>query len=205
MKKIRIIAIVLLLILVASVVIACNDRQDPTEVSDAYITLNALLGKVSYPFTVTTKLTEDGDIFYGTYQVAADDDKINIAFSYQKLSMFETEDGDLAAPEDYKKTVTGTVAIQDGKVVEQNGAKVNLSTEAFNVSGINLNESALTDIQIREGNFVAKASSLNALMGLDIVAENIKISIFYTAEEITELKLSFTTPSYKMEITYNFS
>ena len=204
MKKLRIIAVIMLLILAASVFVACENKNETTDETDVYAIVNALLGKVSYPFTVTTKVTEGEDVFNGTYRVAADGDAVKVDYSYEKLATFGIADGVLVAPDGYKETVAGSVRIKDGKVTEQNGAEVNLSAEAFTVSGISLIKDALTEVKTGEGSFSAKATSLKSLTGIDLNAENVTVNISYTAEKVSTLKVSYSAGDCQTEILYSF-
>lgn len=211
MKKIKFIA---LLILIAGLVLSCiactedntSEENDSTlgEDNTIYNKLNKQLQNVSYPFTLSAKITEDGDVFNGSYIVTEVSGIITVEYSYEKLSTYTIVNDEIVAPDSYKTTVTGSAKIMDDKVIEQNGETINLSAESFNVSGISLSEANLTDVQTGDGNFSAIISSLTSVTGLNISATDATINISYTETSITKIVLTYSTSSYKMEMSYTF-
>ena len=208
MKKIKYVFILLLIGMLTFAFAACKDKNNDEEgkVGDnAYGAINDLIGKVSCPFTITSKTTADGDTFNGTYVVTESNGVVSVAYSYEELSTFETVNGELVAPPDYKRTATGSVKIKDGKVIELSGEEANLSAEAFNLSSIVLSEDKLSEVTVGDGEFSAKITSLKAVTGIDVSAESATIDIKYTEEKITSLTLSYSTSSCQTEIKYAFN
>lgn len=213
MKKIKFIVSIILMSCLVFACIACTGKNNPSGENNltpggektVYDLLNEQLRNVSYPFTLTTKVTEDGDVFNGTYTVTEAAGTITVDYSYEKLSAYTTVNGELVAPDSYKTTVTGSAKISDGKVIEQNGATVNLSAEAFNVAEISLSEDNFTDVQMGDGRFSAKISSLQSFAGLNISVKDASISIAYNETKITKMVLTYSTASYQSEVTYVFN
>ncbi len=193
--------------MLVSIVACTNPSKESSSVneSNAIESINEFLKQVSYPITITSKVTKDGDDFNGTYAITMNNDTAVVVYSYEILSTFKLVNGEYVVPESYKETVSGSVKIKNGKVIEQNGATVNLSSEVFNVQGISLSESVLKNVEVNNGTFSADVTSLQSLTGIDIVASNAKLNITYTDTKITKLVISYSTDSYQSEITYNFS
>ena len=204
MKRMRIIAIVLLLLLALGALAACNGgAQTPVETT-AFAAINALIKNVSYPFTLSVTVTEGEDAFNGTYRIAAEGDAVKVDYSIEKLAVFDTSGGKIVAPESYKTTVTGSLKIKDGAVIEQSGEAPTAPAEAFDVSGITLNENALTEVKIGDGKLTAKATSLRSLTGINADAENVRVEVTYTAEKISTLKISYSSAFHGTEMIYSF-
>lgn len=216
-NKKSVIIIIVLIAIIAVLVVVClrtcrkNDVMPSVESEDASQTptdicahLNTLLNTVGYPVILTVKTTEDGNVFNGNYTITEHGDVRAADYSYEKLSTFEIGDDDVVIPEDFKTTYTGRIKIKDGKIIEQNGAALNVAIEALNVRGLALPTSALTNVKAERGLFSADITSLKTVTGLDLAASDAKINITYTDAKITTIVLSYSTTSYHTEMTYRF-
>ena len=212
-KKPAIIIVILIVIIVALVIVCLrtcrkNDvlanvkkNQSQTEVCEH---LNSLLSNVGYPVILTTKTTEKGNVFNGNYTITEHGDVRAASYSYEKLSAFEIGDDDVVIPDDFKTTLTGQIKIKNGKIIEQNGAALNVAIEALNVKSLSLSESLLTNVKSEAGAFSADIISLNSVMNIDFATTDAKIDVAYTDTKITKIVLSYATSSYRTEMTYRF-
>lgn len=213
-KKPAIIIIILIAIIVALVVVCfrtCRKKNAPDDVeganqtqTDIYVKLNSLLNGIGYPVILSTKTREGENVFNGNYTITEHGDVRAASYSYEKLSTFEIRDDEVVIPEDFKTTYTGRIKIKNGKIIEQNGAALNLFVETLDVKGLSLTESALTNVKTERGIFSADITSLKTVAGIDLAANDAKISIAYTDAKITKIVLSYAASSYRTEMTYRF-
>jgi len=215
-KKPAIIIIVLIVIIVALVVVCLrtcrkgdemfsveseNVSQTPTDICAH---LNSLLNSIGYPVILTVKTTEGENVFNGNYTITEHGDVRAADYSYEKLSTFEINGDDVVIPESFKTTCTGRIKVKDGKIIEQNGAAINVAVESLDVRGLSLLGSALANVKTARGIFSADITSLKTVTGIDIAATDAKINITYTDAKITTIVLSYSTTSYHTEMTYRF-
>jgi len=208
MKKKSVIILTVTVILAALTLAfaACGKKEENQTQTDVYTQLNAMLGEAGYPAVLTSKTTENGYVFNGTYTIAESEGTYTVEYSYEKLSTFGISDaGEITLPEDFKTTCTGSLKVRDGKIVEQNGAEANLSPEALTVSGIHLSEASLTDVADENGTFSATVTSLQTVTGITSAATSATLVITHTDTAVTRLKLTYVTASYQTEITYEFN
>ena len=213
-KKPAIIIIILIAIIVALVAVCfrtCRKKNAPDDVeganqtqTDIYVKLNSLLNGIGYPVILSTKTREGENVFNGSYTITEHGDIRAASYSYEKLSTFEIRDDEVVIPEDFKTTCSGRIKIKNGKIIEQNGAALNLSVETLDVKGLSLTESALTNVKTERGIFSADITSLKTVAGIDLAANDAKISIAYTDAKITKIVLSYAASSYRTEMTYRF-
>ncbi len=213
-KKSAIIIIVLIAIIVALVVVCfrtCRKKNAPDDAeganqaqTDIYVKLNSLLNGIGYPVILTVKTTEGENVFNGSYTITEHGDVRAASYSYEKLNTFEIRDDEVVIPEDFKTTCSGQIKTKNGKIIEQNGAALNLSVEALDVKGFSLTESALTNVKTERGIFSADITSLKTVTGIDLAANDAKINITYTDAKITTIVLSYSTTSHHTEMTYRF-
>ena len=216
-KKTGFVIFILLVIIVVLVVVClrtCRKKDalsnaessaEPQSREELYAQLNSLLNNVGYPVILTVKTTEDGNVFNGSYTITEHGDVRAANYSYEKLSTFEINGDDVVIPNDFKTTYTGRIKIKDGKIIEQNGAAINVAVEALNAGGLTLSASALENVKTDRGNFSADITSLKTVTGMDVAATGAKINISYTDVKITTIVLSYSASSYHTEMTYRFS
>ena len=173
---------------------------------DIYAKLNRMLKKAEYPVTLTTEIAEGGNVFSGRYLIKENEDSYSVDFSYDRLNYFTvTTEGKIVKPSGYKKTFSGSVKIKDGKITEKNGDEVDISVEAFSVRNFTLSEGTLTNVQKSEGRFSADIASLQAVTGLTDEVENATIEILYGEVKVTKVTLTYSTESYRAEMSYTLS
>ncbi len=183
-----------------------DTTTSPTTQTDVYTQLNQMLSTAGYPVTLTTKTTENNYVFRSDYSITEESGTCSVDYSYERLSTFViTDDGEIILPEDFKTTYTGNVKVRNGKIIEQDGAEVDIDVSAFDVKGITLSESALTNVQTSEGSFSAKIPSLKTVAGIDVNSSDAAIAIQYTDAKITKITITYSTASYQSEMVYKFS
>ena len=60
-----------------------NGGDEQPQTVDIYAQLNTMLRNVGYPVTLTSKTTEDGYVFNGTYTITEEGDGYLVAYSYE--------------------------------------------------------------------------------------------------------------------------
>ena len=209
MKK-RFIAFALLLALLMSLV-AClpEDKGDPdedtpgeddTNVDAVYDVINGLSAQ-SYTKVKLDISTVTGEIeLKASYSLT----QSSVTYSVEKLNMLPT-DGDMTnASPDYKKTVTGTAVVENGKVTQLDGEAVTLPTYDELKGAFNFNKSNFSNVTVESGKLSASVVSPSTFLGTQVSVTDMKITIEYNSSSLESVTLTYKTASSSVNTVYTF-
>ncbi len=174
-------------VLAATVLAGCGGP------SDVYSQLNDLVADTPASVQLDVTVTVDGETLTGAYSVKTEDDGYRVTYSYEKLNTFELVDGAYVVPEEYKSTLTGNMLVSGGKIVEQNGAAVDITMEQITAAGVRFDESYFTDVEANEGSFTATVSEPSEFLQTTITCTGMTVNATYTSEQIESLTIAYTS------------
>lgn len=201
MKKLSVLALILVLALSFAIFTACEDLE-------YYEDLNAMLN-LSYE-KITLEVNSKG---YAELNAKFDctfdnDNTATIDYAYDKLAKFEVSGGSITAPENSVETISGTLQVKDGTIVgfdtdEWNIDMTTIKANRLNFASVHFNNEQKTDTV-----FTADVVDANGFMQSQMHCSRMTVSVEYinnqTFTEISNGSMSVKTGSVlsKIVITY---
>lgn len=164
-----------------------------------------MMTKVSYTdYTIDVKRLADGEALNSSYIIQTENGGSKIEYSYEILNPIEEIDGNFIIPNEYKSVKKGSVIVQDGKIVEANGEKINV--DITEIDGINLRfvESYFDDISDKDNYFTAKVNNIDEFFGKHIDCSDMTVEIEYTESRFKKVKISYLVNDASIEMEYSF-
>ena len=100
---------------------------------------------------------------------------------------------------------SGTVKFdQDFKQIETTGDKTDRLPQSLALKGVNFTADAFSDPQFGDGTFSATVKDSAIFLGKGIEGNEMKVSVAYSAQAITNFTLTYQTEACSVEIVYQF-
>ena len=175
------------------------------QTDDPYGKLNDLIAKTSSSVELSITVQMDGESLQGTYEVTAQENGYRAVYSYERLNTFEkTEDG-YSVPDAVKAVYQGSVVVEDGKIIEQDGAAADIAFEQMTAEGVTFDESYFTEASIAEDCITAKVVDTEAFLGKAFDCTEMSMEVHFTEEAVTSLTVSYrTADAAQVVIEYRF-
>jgi len=131
--------------------------------------------------------------------------KNKVSYSVEQLNMLPT-DGKLdnLSPE-YKKTLTGTAVIENGKVTQFNGDKVSIPDYDELTGAFDFKEGYFKNIKTADGEFSADVVSASNFLGTNKNVSDMKIEVKYNTSAIEKITLTYKTVNSTVTTVYEFT
>lgn len=203
MKKLSIIALVVLIALSFACLTACNND------AEYYGNLNAMV-KSSYSKVVLTVNSKGYAELNAKFECSYDNGEALIEYSYDKLAQIEVgDDGEIFLPENAVETISGTAIVKDGVITEINESEMEISVEQISASGLRFDVKNFSNVKKKDNSFSAKVNDPKAFMGYDgLYGTDMSVTVEFlnnqTYSELVNGILSVKTGSVlsKIVITY---
>lgn len=164
--------------------------------------LNTLVAKETDNLSLTVKTTTAEDTLNSSYNVTKSNDTYTVTYSYEKLNGYEEVDGVIVPPTEYKSTVQGSMKVKDGIIIEQDGTSANITLETLSISGLSFNKSYFTNISNQDGSFKADVVDIEGFIGTDVNTSNMKVEVYYSVNNISSIKITYSTSTSSVELLY---
>jgi hypothetical protein len=153
-------------------------------------------GKIKLNITTLT-----GDIQLNAEYILTSSD---VSYSVEQLNMLPTGGKlDNLSPE-YKKILTGTAAIENGKVTKFNGDSVNLPEYDELTGTFDFKETYFKNIKTDDGEFSADVISASKFLGTNKSVSNLKIEVKYNNSALKKIILTYKTANSTVTTVYEF-
>ena len=160
------------------------------------------LSSQSYSKVKLNITTITGDIKLGAEYILT---KSKVSYAVEQLNMLPT-DGKLdnLSPE-YKKTLTGTAIIENGKVTKFNGDKVNIPEYDELTGAFDFKESYFKNVKTSDGEFSADVISASKFLGTNKKVSDLKVEVKYNTSAIEKITLTYRTANSTVTTVYEFT
>ncbi len=195
MKKI--LALVILCVLATLCLCACDQTKD--------VTLDDLNNMINQDYSKTelgVKTVLEGKQLESSFTLTKNDGKIHIAYSIEQFAEISLDN----VPDSYKKAATGTVDVENGKVVAQSGDKVEVALEKLADLTIKFNSEYFAQPVLESNKFSANVSNPAAFLGVDTFnGTNMTVVVnFDTA--LKNMTIAYTSANKAaVEMVYTFT
>ncbi len=212
MKKL--ICVGLLLCLLLCSLTACFEKDDsatnknePSE--DQLAVINTAFASPGSHFSLQIT-TKTGDIslnalcdiqkqqtYAGTY--------IDISYQFEQLNPIEIdESGTITVPQSDKSVYSGTARIQNGVLVQVNGAEVSFPLPLVNVMGIRFTADNLSESRFENNTLTAKIKSPSAFFNAEIDATDMSVTLTLSETVVQQMTVNYRTAD-DTEVTLVYS
>ena len=186
MKRIIVFLVTAVIICVAFA--SCGEDDPYSNIGDM---LEADHKKVELTVTVNAM---EGELT-SKYTLVNNGSNKKMTYTYEKLNTFDKVNGSYVIPESYKSTYSGSVTVENGRIVEQNGAQTDIDIESVASPKFEFNEDCFSSALIKEGYFEADISDPNTFLGVEGVYNSTKVVIKHDSEKINEMTVSYVSGS----------
>ena len=129
----------------------------------------------------------------------------NVAYSVEQLNLLPS-DGDLKnVSQNYKKTISGTATIKNGKVEKFDGKAVDIPTYNELRGAFNFNESNFKNVKVENGKFTADVAFASNFMGTSKNLSNMKIVVKYSETALQKMEITYNTTNSTVTTVYKFT
>lgn len=202
MKK----ALCLLLICIAFCLCAAGCEKKQSGKGDEQINngeiieqINTALKALPAQFSLEAETTYGGAVLHAGCEVQKesyydDSEKLLITYTFEQLNtIVRNSDGSYSIPSSYVSTYTGSITVQNGTVVEMDGAKIDLPIQILTVQGLVFSMDYLENIQMENNTFCADVTSPTGFFGSELSAKNMKVQVTLQENAIQGMQITYTT------------
>ena len=158
-----------------------------------YRDLNEKLQTKAEKLELNVSTQRDGLVLSGNYVLEGiDENTQKITYTYDRLCEFEEVDGVLVPPEHQTKTEKGSMRVRAGKVISLDGKQSNLSLADMTLSALHFDRSYFTEVSDEAGEFHAKVSNAQALLGFTQACDDMEMTVRYDDVHISEILVTYT-------------
>ena len=184
--------IILILFVIFSLVIALPSCGNENESHPEFDWLNSLCNRNYDSYTIDIVIeSSNGDKIEELYDIDITDGVKNVSYKIERISTFETQDGEIVIPSDY-------INVTEGSFTTDNENEYALPSFDFSYNSLQ------SDIIIAN-TLRAKIISLDKFIGIDMNATDAKVVAEYTAISVKNVAISFVTESGNtITVTYIF-
>lgn len=201
MKK-RILLIAGCILLSAAFVFSsCGKKKE-----DIYDKLNAMLAEPASAVELEITVTKDGETLKGEYAAEAEGEGYRVEYSYEKLATFEKVDGEYVIPDEYKETLTGSMFVEGGKIVEQNGSPADIDPALTAAAGVEFDAAYFSSVKEGEGTFEGVVTDPEGFMNADIDCTAMTVTLAYSDGKVDAMTIGYTSQGgAAVVIAYTFA
>lgn len=195
-KHITYIAVAFILVFALFCLCSCDFGSS----SDRYSVMNKILRAEHENVKLDVVTEKDGTTLHSAFDVHNSDDVSTVQYSVQQLATFE----DNQLPDNYIKTLNGTVELRNGEVVKSDGDEIEVNFEIFSF-GYNFKDKFFSDAKYENGAFTAKVTNVNSFVG-DSEFDGTNMTVRFNYADIEpQLVVAYTTASgVSVTMTYKF-
>ena len=155
--------------------------------NDVYSKLQALANANYSNMIVDVSSTQNGVTMKDYFVVASVGNQTTVDYSCQRRSTFVNG----VAPTDYLTTYRGSLVLENGKIVSQNGDTVSIDFTALSVNALVFDASYFSDVEEGEGTFEAKVTNPAGFMNkAGLAVSDMTVSVAYSG--MKNLTISYT-------------
>lgn len=174
-------------------------------VVSVYEQLKALSEKEHDKGTLTIRSVYPEGTLTDKYLLEKTSSGYTVSYTLQEFALIEEQDGGFTIPENEIAEKSGTVKFdQDFKQIETTGDKTDRLPQSLALKGVNFTADAFSDPQFGDGTFSATVKDSAVFLGKGIEGSEMKVSVAYSAQAITNFTLTYQTEACSVEIVYQF-
>ena len=184
--------IILILFVIFSLVIALPSCGNEIESHPEFDWLNSLCNRNYDSYTIDIVIeSPNGDKIEELYDIDITDGVKNVSYKIERISTFETQNGEIVIPSDY-------INITEGSFITDNEGEYDLPS--FNFSYDSLKSDVIIGTTLK-----AKIVSLYEFIGVHMDVTDAKVTAEYTATSVNSVSISFVAESGNtITVTYIF-
>lgn len=198
MKKVWIIAIVVVLLLL------CATGAFFLFYKDFYAQTRDRLAASCETLTLKITVGKGEEELLGTYHTSFSEERTDVNYVFEELALFELQNGVYVAPTSRIKQERGSISLQNGEVLSQQGKLPPVSISIVTLSGFSFQEEYFADAKITDTSFEAGVKDPYGLLGLDKESKNVHLTMSFDEERVLELNLTYETKGAE-PVTMSFS
>ena len=158
---------------------------------DEYKRMQKRLSLPAKELVLQVTVGEDKERLTACYQVQSLNGRDSITYSYEEFASFILQDGVYVPPPERKNTVTGSMLVENGRVVELDGEAPSLPLELVTLSSLRFEEACFTNAVLTETTFEADVADPKTFLGLSEGVENMHLSLSFDEEHVRTMTLRY--------------
>ena len=127
-----------------------------------------------------------------------------VSYSVEQLNKLPIDGNIENISPNYKKTLTGTAKIENGKVTTLDGESVTLPSYDELSGKFNFKENVFKSIKIEAGKFTAEVVSISEFLGIDKAIDEMTIVVEYTSSALQKITITYKTTNSTVTTVYEF-
>ncbi len=205
MKNVRRISIIIIALLLLVGLCACNILpQTQTEIYDK---LNKMLDDDYSTIALTITTTTVDVPLTSSFNTIFKDNRQSITYSVQQFGKFEVNDGVITPPSSYIVTKSGTIALENGKVVDKQGDEMDIDVSTLTSSIFSFKKEYFANIKSNKTSFSADVTNAKGFMSNNTLnVSDMKVSVGISGDKIASIIITYTSEndaSIKMHYTFS--
>ena len=188
-----------MLMLLLTACVALTPAEPPEQTSNLE-RIAELAAKSYSSITLDVTTVTDGVRLSASYTLTQD----RVSYSIEKLNTVPTDGTAAGLSPSYKTTLTGEAVIENGVLKTLDGEAVDLPSYDELRGGFRFDESNFSGVVDAASSYKANIARPSDFFGASVEMIDPKITVKYTAEALSEIKITYRTDRASVETLYTF-